>query len=137
MQSKIQIVEQVLLSALFLFAGIAFFFTSPPQFTGDIATHFNGLTASEYFILLLKATEIFCGTGLVSGFFVPLAVVILAPIVLNILMVHIFLEPSGLPTAIALIFAVLYLALFSSSYSDLPPESDQTIPESHRVFLSA
>ena len=116
-QHKIQIVVRVLLGALFLFGGIAFFFTTPPPLTGAMAMFFNGLMASKYFFYLLKGTEISCGACLVSGFFVPLALVVLAPIALNILMVHSFLEPSGLPTALALCAALVYLAFFSPSYS--------------------
>lgn len=117
MQNKIQIVVRVLLGALFLFGGIAFFFTTPPPMTGDMATFFTGLMASKYFFYLLKGAEIFCGACLVSGCFVSLALVILAPIVLNIFMLHLFLEPSGLPMSIAIFGAVIYLAFFSSSYS--------------------
>lgn len=117
MQNKIQLVVRVLMGALFLFGGVAFFFTTPPPLTGDMATYFAGLQASKYFFILLKGTEIVCGLFLVSGFFVPLALVILAPIVLNILMVHIFLEPSGLPMAGILTVTLLYLSFFSPSYS--------------------
>lgn len=117
MQKKIQIAVRVLLGALFLFGGIAFFFTTPPPLTGDMATFFAGLAASKYFFLLLKGTEIACGALLVSGFFVPLALVVLAPISLNIFLVHAFLEPSGLPTAIAIGAAMIYLSFFSPSYS--------------------
>jgi putative oxidoreductase len=113
MQRKIQIVVRVLLGGLFLFGGIAFFFTTPPALTGDMATFFNGLMASKYFFFLLKGTEIFCGACLVSGFFVPLALVILAPIALNILLVHLFLEPSGLWMASLICAAVIYLSFFS------------------------
>ena len=117
MQKKIQIAVRLLLGALFLFGGIAFFFTTPPPLTGDLATFFAGLAASKYFFYLLKGTEILCGACLVSGFFVPLALVVLAPISLNILMVHTFLEPSGLPLALGVGTALAYLAFFSPSYS--------------------
>lgn len=117
MQQKIQIAVRVILGALFLFGGIAFFFTTPPPLTGDMATFFAGLTASKYFFFLLKGTEIACGLALVSGFFVPLALVVLAPIVLNIFLVHTFLEPSGLPMALAIGAAMIYLAFFSPGYS--------------------
>jgi putative oxidoreductase len=117
MQQKIQIAVRVLLGALFLFGGIAFFFTTPPPLTGDMATFFAGLSASKYFFYLLKFSEIFCGACLVSGFFVPLALVILAPISINIFMVHTFLEPSGIPMATAIGVAIIYLSFFSPSYS--------------------
>lgn len=117
MQKKIQIMVRVLLGALFLFGGIAFFFTTPPPLEGDMATFFTGLQASKYFFLLLKGTEIVCGLFLVTGFFVPLALVVLAPIVLNIFLVHAFLEPTGLPMAIGIGIAMIYLSFFSPDYS--------------------
>lgn len=118
MQHKIQTGIRILLGALFMFGGIAFFFMAPPTMPeGPMATYFTGLQASVYFLPLLKITEIVCGLFLVSGFFVPLALVILAPIALNIFMVHAFLEPSGLVVASFVVVAVLYLAFFSPSYS--------------------
>ncbi len=119
MQRWIQIVVRVLLGALFLFGGIAFFFTTPPPLEGDMATFFAGLKASKYFFYLLKATEIACGLCLVSGLFVPAALVVLAPIALNIFFVHTFLDPSGLPVALAISGAMIYLSFFSPRYS--PP----------------
>ncbi len=117
MQRKVQVAVRVLLGALFLFGGVAFFFSEPPPLTGDIATFFTGLAASHYFFYLLKGTEIVCGLALLSGFFVPLALVILAPIGINIFMVHTILEPSGLPVAVFVVAAIIYLAFFSPSYS--------------------
>lgn len=117
MQRKVQLILRVLLGALFTFGGVAFFFTAPPPLTGDMATFFTGLQASKYFFYLLKITEIFCGLALLTGLFVPLALVVLAPIVIHILMVHVFLEPSGLPMALIISAVVIYLSFFSPSYS--------------------
>lgn len=120
MQKKIQVGVRVLLGALFVFGGIMFFVSEPPKdIPGDMGIFFAGLVASHYFLYLLKITEIVCGLLLLSGFFVPLALVILAPIGLNIMMVHIFLEPSGLPVAAFVVAATLYLAFFSPSYSSV------------------
>jgi uncharacterized membrane protein YphA (DoxX/SURF4 family) len=102
---------------VFLGAGISFFFTTPPPIEGDMGTFFNGLVASKYFLYLLKVTEIACGALLMSGFFIPLALVVLAPIILNIFMVHASLAPSGLPLAIAIGSLEIYLAFFSKEYS--------------------
>lgn len=117
MQRKIQLILRVLLGALFTFGGVAFFFTAPPPLTGEMATYFAGLQASKYFFYLLKFTEIVCGVFLITGLFVPLALVVLAPIVINILLVHLCLEPSGLPVALIISAVVIYLSFFSSSYS--------------------
>lgn len=117
MQNKIQKGVRVFMGVLFTFGGVAFFFSTPPPLTGDMATYFAGLQASKYFFYLLKGTEIVCGLFLLTGFFVPLALVVLAPIVVNIVMVHLFLEPSGLPMAGAVAAGLLYLSFFSPKYS--------------------
>jgi len=65
----------------------------------------------------LKGTETICGLLLLIGAFVPLALVVLAPIVLNIIMVHIFLAPSGLPLAVVIAALMIYLSFFASPYS--------------------
>lgn len=119
MQMKVQLVVRILLGALFLFGGVAFFFTTPPEMPpGDLATYMAGLTASKYFFFLLKGTEIVCGLFLVSGFFVPLALVILAPIVLNIFFVHLILVgPETLATPVLIGGALIYLSFFSPNYS--------------------
>lgn len=117
MKNKIQTVVRILLGALFTFAGVAFFLTTPPPQMGDMGTFMAGLAASKYFFTLLKVTEIVCGVLLLTGQFVPLALVVLAPIAVNIFFVHTVLEPSGFPVAAAVVAAIVYLAFFSPSYS--------------------
>lgn len=119
MHKKIQLVIRILLGVLFLFGGIAFFFTTPPPLPpGDMATYMAGLVASKYFLYLLKITEIICGLFLVSGFFVPLALVILAPISINIFFVHLMMMgPETLVTPMLIGTALIYLSFFSPDYS--------------------
>lgn len=114
---KVTLVARILLGFVFLGGGIAFFFTTPPPMEGPIADFFKGLMASRYFFYLLKGTEIVCGALLLIGLYVPLALVILAPIVVNIFMVHAFLAPDGLVTAIVVAALWIYLAFFSKEYS--------------------
>jgi len=106
------IIVRVLTGLLFIFGSVAFFLQlgGEPKLEGNMKTYFDGLVASGYFLPLLKITELICGLALVAGRFVPLALVILAPITINILFVHIFLERSGLPVAIILVLANLFLA---------------------------
>jgi uncharacterized membrane protein YphA (DoxX/SURF4 family) len=106
------IIVRVLVGLLFIFASIAFFLSNgnQPPLEGNMKTFMEGLVASGYFLTLLKVTELICGIALVVGRFVPLALVILAPIVVNIFFVHTFLEKSGLPIAIFLVLANLFLA---------------------------
>lgn len=110
---KITVAVRILLGLIFVASGIAFFLTTPPPLQGDMATFFAGMAATKYFFYLLKGTEIICGLFLLSGFFVPLALVVLAPVVLNIFFVHAFLAPEGIITAIVLGVMMVYLAFFS------------------------
>ncbi len=75
------------------------------------------MNATGYFFYLLKVTEIVCGLMLLSGFFVPLALVILAPIIINIFLVHAFMAPDGVVLAVILGVLEIYLAFFSAQYS--------------------
>lgn len=108
------LIVRTLVGLLFIMASATYFLNLAPQpeLAGNMKTFNEGLAASGYFLTLLKATELVCGILLVIGRFVPLVLVILAPIVINILMVHIFLEPTGLPIAIILVAALAFLAYY-------------------------
>ena len=109
------IIVRTLLGLLFLFSSVAYFlmvmgvFPVPPM-EGAIKTFNEGLAASGYFFTLLKITEFVCALLLLTGRFVPLALVILAPIIVNIFMVHLFLDRSGLPVAVFCVLAAIFLA---------------------------
>jgi uncharacterized membrane protein YphA (DoxX/SURF4 family) len=106
------IIVRVLMGLLFIFGSVAYFLKlgGEPQLEGNMKTFFDGLVASGYLLTLVKITELVCGIALVIGRFVPLTLVILAPIIINILFVHIFLVTSGLPVAIFLVLANSFLA---------------------------
>lgn len=110
-------IARILMGLVFVGSGIAFFFTTPPPMEGAMAQFFTGMAATGYFFYLLKFTEIICGLFLLSGFFVPLALVVLAPVILNIFLVHLFLAPDGVILAVVLGAIEIYLAFFSKEYS--------------------
>src|SRR4029450_4131360 len=70
-------------------------FLPQPPISGPPAEFFGALMATGYMVPLLAATEIVAGVFLLSGRFVPLALALLAPIIVNILGFHIFLAKSG------------------------------------------
>ena len=108
------IIVRTLMGLLFIFGSVVYFLNlfEPPPMEGAIKTFNEGLGASGYFFNLLKITELVCGILLVIGRFVPLALVILAPVIINILAVHVFLDRSGLPVAIFLVLAASFLAYY-------------------------
>lgn len=117
--NKVTGIVRILMGIVFLGSGIAFFFTTPPPMEGPMGDFFKGMMATQYFFYLLKVTEIVCGVLLISGMFVPLALVVLAPVILNIFLVHVFLapEPSALGLALVLGAIEIYLSFFSAEYS--------------------
>ena len=110
----VMVIVRTLMGLLFLFASVTYFLNliTPPPMEGAIKTFNEGLAASGYFFTLLKVTELVCGLLLVSGYFVPLALVVLSPIIVNIFFVHTVLDRSGLPVAIFLVVANIFLAYY-------------------------
>ena len=106
--------SQILLGLILLVAGglNGFFHFLPGQASTlntqciECQSFIEGLLSTGYMLYLVKMTELIVGVMLILGMFVPLALVLIAPVVLNIAMYHLFLDPSGIP--IALIITVLY-----------------------------
>lgn len=81
-----------------------------PAPSGAAAPFLDGLADAGYVMPLVKLVELGAGVLLLTGRAVPLALVLLAPIVINIVGFHAALAPEGLPIAAALAVAGGYLA---------------------------
>lgn len=68
------------------------------------------LMESGYMMQLIGLTHLVVGLLLVANRFVPLALALLAPFLVNSVAFHIFLEPSGLVPALVFTALELYLA---------------------------
>ncbi len=108
------IIVRTLMGLLFLFASITYFFNliPVPEMTGPMNEYNEGLAATRYFMPFLKTVELLCGLAFVTGFFVPLATVIIAPVILNIFFAHAFMAPEGLPAAVLLVLANAFVAFY-------------------------
>jgi hypothetical protein len=58
---------------------------------------------------MVKTIELLCGIAFIIGRFIPLATILIFPIAINILCVHLFIAPQGLPVALFIIAANLFL----------------------------
>lgn len=105
------IIIRVLLGLMFLFASISYFVTPPPdmKIEGNIKLFMEGITASGYLMPLVKVMELICGLAFVIGRYVALANIVILPVTVNILMVNALLMPDGLPMAIAILAANIFL----------------------------
>jgi uncharacterized membrane protein YphA (DoxX/SURF4 family) len=94
---------------LFGLNGFLQFLPTPPmpEAAGNFAM---ALAATGYMFPLIKATEVVSGVLLLSGRFVPLALALIAPVIVNIVAFHAFLAPAGLALPAVLLATQLYLA---------------------------
>jgi uncharacterized membrane protein YphA (DoxX/SURF4 family) len=105
------IAVRVLFGGLFLFSGLnklVGFMPMPPM-AAPAATFLGALAATGYMVPLIGLVEVACGALVLAGRFVPLALTVLAPIVVNIAFFHVLLAP-GLPVVIFLLAAEGFLA---------------------------
>lgn len=108
------IIVRVLMGIIFTLASIVVLFDLVPQpeLEGDVRVFNLGLEAAVYFVPLLKVIELLCGIAFITGRFVPLATVMIFPVILNITLYHLFLAPEGLALAIFLLLGNLFLAFY-------------------------
>ena len=78
----------------------------PPQ--GLAGDFMKALLVSHYYYVV-AILQIAGGAICLLGRFVPLGLTLLCPVIVNILLFHIFLEPSGLPLAVVVSVLALFL----------------------------
>jgi putative oxidoreductase len=106
------VIVRVLLGLAFVVFGSNAFFQfmgKPPEMHGQAGAFISALMSSGY-MYVVAVLQVLGGLCLLLGArFVPLGLTLLGPIIVNILLFHVFLEPTGLP--IALVTAALSLFL--------------------------
>jgi putative oxidoreductase len=105
------LVAQYLAGVIFLVFGLNGFLNFiplPPP--GGVAGQFMGALYVSHYLWVILAFQVIAGVLLLVNRYVPLAVAVLAPIIVNILTFHASMAPSGLP--LALFVAVLWALIF-------------------------
>jgi uncharacterized membrane protein YphA (DoxX/SURF4 family) len=112
---------------LFGLNGFFHFLPTPPPASPAAAGFLGALVASGYMFPLIKGTEVVSGLLLLGNRYVPLALTLLAPVLVNILAFHAFLAPAGLALPVVLLAAELYAAW---SYRDAfrPMRATRAVP---------
>jgi putative oxidoreductase len=109
---KFALVVRLLLGLLFVVFGANYWleFIPVPEMTGAVADFNRALAATGYMWPLIKGTEVAGGLMLLTGVFVPLGLLLLAPVVVNIALFSFFLQSDGVPMAIGIVVAMLVVA---------------------------
>lgn len=112
MKAKLVIGARILLGLIFFVFGLNFFlhFIPQPPPSGPAGAFAGAMFATGYLFVVIKVVEVLSGALLLVGRFVPLALAVLAPIVINIVFFHAFLAPSGIALPIVVLALELFLA---------------------------
>jgi putative oxidoreductase len=111
LRTSLPTITRLGLGAVFLLFGANGFlgFLPQPPMPAEAMGFIGGLASAGYFFPLLKATEVLIGLSLLAGRWVPLALTVAAPIIVNILAFHLLLSP-GLALPLAMLVAEVALA---------------------------
>jgi putative oxidoreductase len=111
------VVARYLAGVIFLVMGLNGFlhfipFPPPP----GIAGQFMGALYVSHYLWVIFAFQVIAGVLLLSNRYVPLAVAMLAPVIVNILTFHALMAPNGLPFAffVAVLWAVIFISVRSA-----------------------
>ncbi|MFT3773431.1 MAG: DoxX family protein [Minicystis sp.] len=110
-QRYLPAVARILMGLIFFVFGLNGFlqFLPQPPLTGKALEFIMALVGTGYLFVVVKAVEVVVGALLLANRYVPLALALIAPIVVNIFLFHTVLTPPN-PMAILLLVANLYLA---------------------------
>ena len=104
-------IARYLAGAIFLVFGLNGFLHFIPLPPPDgVAGQFMGALFVSHYLTLVFGLQVIAAALLLANRFVPLALAILAPVIVNILAFHALMAPSGLP--LALFVTALWALIF-------------------------
>ena len=129
------VIARVLLGLVFTVFGLnAFlhFLPSPP--VPGLAGQFMGALLGSHYYVIAFGTELIGGALLLSNRYVPLALTLLGPVIVNILSFHMFLDSENIAPAV--VVTVLWFLIFSrvrSAFTGLFVTKTAEVEPSSRV----
>ena len=105
------IIARVLLGLVFVVFGSNIFlhFIPMPPPPATPAGDFSKALMQSHYIYVVGLLQVMGGLLLLTGRYIPLGLTLLGPVIVNILLFHIFLDRSGLPMAIIVGALALFL----------------------------
>jgi hypothetical protein len=86
----------------------------PPK--GALAAQFGGVIFASHYWVVVFGVQVIGAVLLLVNRFVPLALVLLGPVIVNIFFFHALMAPEGLPLAIVVVVLWLILAVRYKQY---------------------
>jgi uncharacterized membrane protein YphA (DoxX/SURF4 family) len=111
------LIARLLLGLIFLAFGLNGFlhFIPMPPPTGVALQFFMAMIATRYWVVIF-GVQVIGGVLLLVNRFVPLALVLLGPVIVNVFFFHMFMAPAGLPLAIVVVVLWVLLAVRNKQY---------------------
>lgn len=122
MKSKITKIVRILYGLFFAIMGFNFFFhfINLPPMPLEASNFMMALGATGYMLPLIGGVQALTGLMLVFNIFTSLALILLAPVVVNILLFHMYLDPTMLGLAVTVTVVHIFLAvMYWDCYSHL------------------
>ncbi|MCG9876733.1 MAG: DoxX family membrane protein [Leptospiraceae bacterium] len=112
MNNKIYTVFRILLALIFIPSAFISFFIQPAQMglSPEATEVISNLWATGYIMHLVKIIELLVGLMFLTNRYVKLACVLIAPIMINILLLAVFKDARGLISSIPMLCMILYIA---------------------------
>src|SRR5258708_39503982 len=121
------LIARILLGLAFVVFGLnAFLHFIPGPMPSGIAGQFAGALVESRYFIVIGALQVLGGALLLVNRYVPLALVILGPVIVNILFFHLLMAPSGLPQA--LVVVILWGIVAARHWQYLSPILTQRTP---------
>jgi uncharacterized membrane protein YphA (DoxX/SURF4 family) len=106
------LIARLLLGLIFVVFGLNGFlnFLSMGPMPTGLAGQFIGVLFQSHYLWVVAGLQVVGGLLLLVNRFVPLALVLLGPVIVNILLYHLFLSPAGFAPAI--LVTILWFIVF-------------------------
>src|SRR5438477_12907081 len=115
------IIVRSLLGLMFVVFGLnAFLQFMPMKPPEGLAGDFTKAMFVSHYFYAVAVLQIAGGALLLTGWFTPLGLTLLGPVIVNILLFHGFLEPKGLPLALVVsALSLLLLCAYRQAFAGL------------------
>ena len=120
---RVQMVARILLGVILVVFGVnkLVTFLPNPELSAEAGSFFGAIVSTGYLFQFIGIVEILAGVALLANKYVNVGLLIFAPVAVNILLFHLFLDPATVLGPGLLVFLLtLYLLLANkSSFNDV------------------
>lgn len=111
---KVQMVARILLGLILVIFGLnkfLQFMPAPTDMPAAAGAFMGALAATGYMFPVIAVVEVLSGAALLANKYIKVALLLFAPISVNILLYHIFLDPGTIVPGLLVFLLTLYLLL--------------------------